>query len=203
MRGFRAAAAALFVLSMAAPAFAQFALVTGVVRDQAGRPIRGASITAENHDLQLTMRGTTDGKGRFAVLGLRPGEWEFTVQAPGYEPLRVASRVRALQRNDLREVYLTRTFVTSSLGDLNAQEIQQRLDAAEHLQVTGDIDGAIDAYRQLLTRVPALTAIYLQLGALYERKQDTTAALAAYRQLAELEPENAKARAAIERISRQ
>ncbi len=49
-----------------------------------------------------------------------------------------------------------------------------------------------------LARVPALTSIHLQLGALYERKPDTERALAAYRQLLVLEPGNARALAAVE-----
>ena len=34
-----------------------------------------------------------------------------------------------------------------------------------------------------LARVPALTSVHLQLGALFERKPDTERAFAAYRQL--------------------
>ena len=52
----------------------------------------------------------------------------------------------------------------------------------------------------MLAKVPALTSVHLQLGALYERKPDPERALAAYRQLLELEPGNAKAIAAIARL---
>jgi Flp pilus assembly protein TadD len=55
----------------------------------------------------------------------------------------------------------------------------------------------------VLVRVPALTSVHLQLGALYERKPDNERALAAYRQLLALEPGNARALAAIERLSKQ
>ena len=51
--------------------------------------------------------------------------------------------------------------------------------------------------------VPALTSVHLQLGALYERKPDLERALAAYRQLLAIEPGNARALAAIERLIRQ
>jgi hypothetical protein len=40
----------------------------------------------------------------------------------------------------------------------------------------------------------------MQVGALYERKPDPARALASYRKLLELEPGNARAQAAVERL---
>ena len=57
-------------------------------------------------------------------------------------------------------------------------------------------------YRDLLTKVPALTTAYLRIGTLLEARGDTAGALAAYRDLARVEPDNAKAAAAIARLTR-
>ena len=79
--------------------------------------------------------------------------------------------------------------------------MQQRIARAESLASSGDLDGAILAWRESsLNRIPALTSVYLEIGALYERKPDPERALAAYRQLLELEPGNTKALDAIERL---
>jgi predicted TPR repeat methyltransferase len=50
--------------------------------------------------------------------------------------------------------------------------------------------------------VPALTSIYLRMGAIHERVGDKAAAVAAYKRLLELEPDNVRAQSAVNRLSR-
>jgi tetratricopeptide (TPR) repeat protein len=88
------------------------------------------------------------------------------------------------------------------LAGASAEAIQAELDRAKSRAESGDLDGALADYRELLTRVPALTSIQLQIGALCERRQDTEGALAAYRKLLESDPENVRARQAVERLAR-
>ena len=92
--------------------------------------------------------------------------------------------------------------VALPLDGVKAGDIQQRIDRAEALASSGDLDGAIAAWRDVLARVPALTSIHLQFGALHERKSDPERARAAYRRLLDLEPANAKAIAAIARLDK-
>jgi tetratricopeptide (TPR) repeat protein len=192
---------AAFLVALGAPsAQAQLGSVRGIVKDQSGHPVKGATVSIASEAFTAKYSATTDKKGRFVVLGLGTGEWIFSVEAPGFETVRARANLRALQKNPDVEIRLTHAAIPSSLG-MNGREIQQRIDAAEAAAARGDLDGAIAGYSDLASRVPALTSIHLQLGALYERKGDTSAALAEYRRLAELEPENAKARAAIERLA--
>jgi tetratricopeptide (TPR) repeat protein len=192
---------AAFLVALGAPsAQAQLGSVRGIVKDQSGHPVKGATVSIESEAFTAKYSATTDKKGRFVVLGLGTGEWIFSVEAPGFETVRARANLRALQKNPDVEIRLTHAAIPSSLG-MNGREIQQRIDAAEAAAARGDLDGAIAGYSDLASRVPALTSIHLQLGGLYERKGDTSAALAEYRRLAELEPENAKARAAIERLA--
>jgi tetratricopeptide (TPR) repeat protein len=192
---------AAFLVALSAPsAEAQLGSVRGIVKDQSGHPVKGATVAIQSEAFTAKYSATTDKKGRFVVLGLGTGEWIFSVEAPGFETVRARANLRALQKNPDVEIRLTHAAIPSSLG-MNGREIQQRIDAAEAATARGDLDGAIAGYSDLASRVPALTSIHLQLGALYERKGDTSAALAEYRRLAELEPENAKARAAIERLA--
>jgi len=77
--------AALFVLALAGTAAAQTGRVGGVVKDEAGNPIKGATITAENPSASpSSFTATTDDKGRFSIIGLKSGTWTFSGQAPGY-----------------------------------------------------------------------------------------------------------------------
>jgi hypothetical protein len=184
---------------------AQVIRVGGTVRDDAGGPVRGATIVAENPD-QTPPRLTTtsNDKGQFGFIGVRRGLWTVSVDAPGFERIQVRRQV-ATGRQEPIDVRLARTAapVRLPLDGIKASDIQQRIDRAESLSSKGDIDGAIAAWRDVLARVPALTSVHLQLGALYERKPDTERALAAYRQLLALEPGNARALAAVARLSRQ
>src|SRR5437762_13869656 len=64
-------------LGCAATASAQVARVGGIVKDQSGQPIKGATIRAENPDAPLgTITSATDDKGRFAIIGLARGRSE-------------------------------------------------------------------------------------------------------------------------------
>jgi tetratricopeptide (TPR) repeat protein len=83
---------------------------------------------------------------------------------------------------------------------MEAREIQGRIDRAEAMAAAGDLDGSIAEYRKLLARAPALTTVYLQIGALLERKQDPVGAQAAYEQLLRIDPRNLRAQAAVARL---
>jgi tetratricopeptide (TPR) repeat protein len=188
-----------------ARAHAQVIRVPGIVKDANGRPVRGAVITAENPDqAPARMTATTNDKGQFGFLGIRRGLWTFTVEAPGFETVRVRRPVTPGARQEPIDVRLTKssTPVALPLDGIKSDDLQQRIDRAEALAARGDVDGAIAAWRDLLTKVPALTSIYLRIGALYERKPDLPRAVEAYQQLLQLEPSNEKARAAIDRLQK-
>ena len=192
------------VVGAAAVAGAQVGRIAGVIRDEAGKPIKGATITAQNPDQSpTTFTASTDDKGRFSILGLRRGEWKFTIQAPGFETARTASQIATIRPNPPLEIRLLRGALPAPAGPLagiNTTDIQRRIDSAESLASAGDTTGAIAAYRELLGRVTALTSIHLRIGALYEQAQDPQSALASYRRLEQIEPGHPGALAAIERL---
>lgn len=202
-------AAALVVLGGAvlgvAHAQAQVIRVAGTIKDGDGRPVRGAAIAAENPD-QTPPRLTTtsNDKGQFGFIGIRRGLWTISVDVPGFEKVQFRRQVAAGRQEPI-DVRLARTTTptTLPLDGIKGSDIQQRIDRAASLAASGDLDGAIAAWREVLDRVPALTTVHMQLGALYEQKLEPERALAVYRQLLALEPGNAKALAAIERLHRQ
>jgi hypothetical protein len=182
---------------------AQVIRVPGTVKEANGHPVRGALITAENPDQSPPrMTATSNDKGQFGFLGIRRGLWTFTVEAPGFETVRLRRPVAPGARQESIDVRLVKSSVPVALplDGIKGDDLQQRMDKAESLAERGDFDGAIAAWRDLLTRVPALTSIYLRIGALYERKPDLDRALEAYQQLLQLEPGNEKARAALDRL---
>ena len=186
---------------------AQIGRVAGTVTDEDGRPLKGATITAENRDQSpSTFTSTSDGKGRFSMLGLRRGSWLFTVQAPGFEKTSARVDVQTTRPNPPLIVQMVKGIPPSPAGPLagiDAKELQRRIDAAAALAVAGNTSGAITAYQELLAFAPALTSTYLEIGALHERTDDKAGAVAAYKRLAELEPDNAAAKAALARLGGQ
>jgi tetratricopeptide (TPR) repeat protein len=201
----RAIFLALLVACSGAAAAAQglIARVAGTVRDDAGKPVPGATITATNPEqAPSTFTATTDDKGRFGILGLRRGAWVFAIAAPGFQTARATGDVQAGRPNPPLNVRLLRGAAPpTSTSILTGAEIQTKIDAAESAAASGDVSAAVNGYRDLVTKVPALTTAYLRMGALLEQKGDAAAALEAYRELARLEPGNARAAAATARLA--
>ena len=194
--------AAVLVVAASAAAEAQVIRVAGTIKDDAGAPVRGASIVAENPDHSPPRLTTTSNdKGAFGFIGVRRGQWTLTVDAPGFEKVQFRQQVAAGRMAPI-EVRLDRTITpaTLPLDAIKATDVQQRIARAESLASSGDIDGAILAWRELVAKIPALTSVYLEIGALYERKPDPARAVATYRQLLEIEPGNSKALAGLERL---
>lgn len=197
--------AAVLVVAAAVAAEAQVIRVAGTIKDDAGAPVRGASIVAENPDHSPPRLTTTSNdKGAFGFIGVRRGQWTLTVDAPGFEKVQFRQQVAAGRMAPI-EVRLDRTITpaTLPLDAIKATDVQQRIARAEALASSGDIDGAILAWREIVAKIPALTSVYLEIGALYERKPDPERALATYRQLLEIEPGNSKALAGLERLRKQ
>jgi tetratricopeptide (TPR) repeat protein len=195
--------AAAGCLALAVPAFAQVIRLAGSVRDDGGRPIRGAVIVAENPDQAPPRVSTTSNdKGQFGLIGIRRGPWTITVDAPGYDTIQFRRQVTSTPHQDPVDIRLTKSAAPAAtpLEGMKAGDIQHRIDHAEELAASGNLDGAIAQWREIMGKVPALTLVHLRLGELYERKADVEQALAAYRQLLAIDPSNEKAKAAVERL---
>ena len=171
--GVRAAFAALVIAAMADAAAAQTGRVIGVVRDEGGQPIKGATVLAENPDaFPKNFTATTDNKGRFAMIGLRSGLWTLFAQAPGFGPEGGRLQVRAGGAGPTVTFTLKKEPVPapSAIGGLAAKDLQEDLEAADQLYNSKRWDEAIQKYQAILTKAPALSVINLQIGQAYRNK---------------------------------
>lgn len=196
-RSFRAACAMALVLGFAASAPAQVGRVSGIVRDEGGQPIKGATIRAENPDAPLgSLTAATDDKGRFAIIGLARGEWMFTAEAPGFQPqFNEINIVRVSTPQPPMMFSLTKAIVRPPAGveGVTAKELQFQLAAADTLFQQQKFEDAVAIYRSILRGAPSLGIINLQIGAAYRSAKEYDKAIAAYNDLLKTEPENAKA----------
>jgi hypothetical protein len=75
-------------LGWVAPTFGQITsgTVSGVVRDESGGVIPGATVTLTNRSTGLSRSITTDASGAFTVPGLLPGPYEAKAALEGFQP---------------------------------------------------------------------------------------------------------------------
>jgi len=198
----RLALAALIVAALAGNVGAQTGRVGGTVKDAAGEPIKGATITAENPTASpSSFTATTDDKGRFSIIGLRTGQWTFTAQAPGYGPESGRLQVQTIGAPNPPLTFTLKKGTTagpaSALGNLAAKDLQAELAAADGLYNAQKWDEAIAAYRAIMAKAPALSVINLQIAAVYRNKKEYDNAIAAYNDLLKVDPNNDKAKVGI------
>jgi tetratricopeptide (TPR) repeat protein len=196
--------AVISAIWLAAPAAAQTARATGSVRDEAGKPVKGATIRAFNPDLGPRQTiSTSDSKGRWGMVGLRVGIYTFVVDAPGFVPQQGEGLIRTATTAPIvftleREPGLTPGALPSN--------IQAQIAAANMLRDQGRLDQAISTYQEIRTRYTNLTSLNLVIGATYRRKAalETNAlarraaldrAIESYTELLKADPEDQRAKA--------
>ncbi len=193
---------ALLVASVASGAAAQTGRVGGTVKDDAGQPVKGATITAENPAASPnSFTATTDDKGRFSIIGLRTGGWTFTAQAPGFAPESGRMNVQTIGAPNPPLTFTLKKGGApgpfGALGGMAAKDLQADLAVADGLYNTQKWDEAIAAYRTIMAKAPSLSVINLQIAAAYRNKKDYDAAIAAYNDLLKTDSNNDKAKIGI------
>jgi Tfp pilus assembly protein PilF len=174
--------------------------VVGTVSDDAGKPVRAATVTAQHPDTGQTFTATTDAKGKFTVLGLRPGRWRFIAEAPGHMITGTETTVSARMNSENAALTFTlrRTgALAGALGSVLAKDLQTDLTNADALFAQQKWDEAIKAYREILAKAPPLSALNLQIAAALRGKADYDGAIAVYSGLLKTDPTQQRAQVGI------
>jgi tetratricopeptide (TPR) repeat protein len=197
---FRLALAVFVLCAFVSPTLAQTGLMTGIVYDDRGEPLRGATMRAENPAAYpRTLTTTSDQRGRISLVGLRSGQWHFTVEFPGFQPSTFAMPITAASASRpprpviIRMERIASLILAGPLAGVDVKLLRADLVAADEAYAKGDFDAAITAYSAALTKAPALTAIGLQLGSAYRQKNDTAKAVEAFETVLKSDPANGTA----------
>lgn len=193
------AAASLWLVSTAS---AQTGRMAGTIRDSDGKPIKGAVVRAANDVVAARMTSTTDDKGRFAMIGLRSGQWTIVVEAPSFLPLQGQAAVSAAVTPVLA---LTLQRDPGPMPGALVKSIADDVNAAEALRKASRYDDAIVAYQAIQSKNARLTSVNLMLATLYREKaqqeKDAPArqallgrAIAAYGDMLKTDDTNTRAR---------
>ena len=185
------AAAAMVILALAHPALAQTSRISGVVRDETGGHIRGAIVrggTGGSGTLSapFSLTTATDDRGRFVFVVNRSGDWRITFEAPGFEPTTIALSVRLTGPAPNLDVKLERRESPEAFGALagvDSKSLSAQLAAAAALMDEQRYDRAIDAYREIKSKAPALTLVNLQIGNAYLAKKSYSEADTAFQEV--------------------
>jgi tetratricopeptide (TPR) repeat protein len=185
--------------ALSGSAFAQTGRVGGIVKDEAGQPIKGATVTAENPNASPnSFTATTDDKGRFSIIGLKTGPWTFTAQAPSFAPESGRLQVATIGAPNPPLTFTLKkgggpAAGGGALGGMAAKDLQADLAAADALFNGQKWDESIAAYRGIMAKAPSLSVINLQIAAAYRNKKEYDNAIAAYNDLLKADPKNDRA----------
>lgn len=200
-------ALAVFLFGLALPVVGQTARAVGIVRDTNGRPIRGATIRALNPEAYPSeITSTSDDRGRWAMVGLRTGQWQFIVEAPGFFRVEAMAPVRVATTPPMQ---FTLARDPGPIPGALPNNIVQQINQAAALRDKGYHDMALAAYQDIRAKNPKLTSVGFVIASIYRTKAslETDAqarrthleqAVAAYEQLLEADADNERARAELE-----
>src|SRR5687767_10314378 len=184
-----ATATAMAVL-FSIPAVAQTNRIGGVIREETGATIRGATVRAEmggpgSNAAPVTLTTATDARGRFVFVVTRSGEWRLTFDAPGFQAQTIPLGVRLGGAAPNLDVKLDRRESPEAFGALagvDSKALSAQLAAAAVLYDEGRHDQAIAAYREIKTQAPALSLVNVQIGNSYLAKKSYAEAEAAFQE---------------------
>ena len=202
----------LVVITLVLGVTAPSALAQGTGRlagravDDEGNPLAGVVIKAEQSDTnRAALETITDNSGRFSLIGFVTGLWTISATLEGYNPDTGTKRMR--QRNNAPIDFVLSKIkheLVLALGEevmagLDPEAIQAELDAADSAFNTEDWDAALQGYTSLLSKLPILTNLQMQIGNAYLAKGEYEQAVAAYETLLVEEPDNENAKTQIAR----
>jgi tetratricopeptide (TPR) repeat protein len=164
------------IMICASPAFTKvWAKVNGSVKAEDGTPIQGAKVILVFSEDGSTHELTTDAKGRWSKVDMRPGAWTIGFMAEGYEPKNFNMVLSAIKKNPPIDITLT-PIPKHPLSKGN--ELYEQKKYAEALQ----------EYQRVLAENQDLYEVHDRIGLCYYRLNDLENAIKAFKRMLEKEP---------------
>src|SRR3989440_731283 len=113
----------MFVVAMALALFAVNAIgqtattgsIEGVVTDQNGAAVRGATVAVTSPNLISPQTGTTKDDGRYQILSLPPGLYKITIEAQGFAKFEQDNVAISLGKTSTSDAQLTLATATATV----------------------------------------------------------------------------------------
>jgi tetratricopeptide (TPR) repeat protein len=166
--------------------------IEGVIQDESGQPIVGATIKAH---CAKRGGGTTiksDKKGRFVLGGVVDCDWAFDVQADGYETKKISINLSS----ESARLQPVKVPLKKTSGASASPELQAAAAKADAAYKEGRFADARAEYEKLLALRPDLApTIYQQIGFSYVQEKQFTKAVESLEKVLATDPGNAAVRA--------
>jgi tetratricopeptide (TPR) repeat protein len=161
--------------------------VAGTIKDDEGNPIEGAKVVAQMSGSDFQLEATTDGKGRWAILGFRKGGYQFTFSARGYIPQQFTSQISGIGKNPNMNVQLEKMSSGQAFATGPAAEY---LKEAAELYEQKQFPQALEKLNLIVTEFPDLYQMHLNIGNCYREMGEPEKAMEHYNMVLAEEPEH-------------
>lgn len=185
-----AGAAALVLVSLAAPASAQTGMLKGRVVDTADKPVEGAKVIIAAKGMKNSREVKTNKKGEWVQIGLFPGDYEITAEK-GEDKGTVTTRV-SIGENPEVMIRVGRAGPSPEMA-AKAAALQKSFDEGVALSKAGDFDGSIAKFNEAIAQAPQCQDCYYNIGFAHSQKKEWDKAEAAYKKAVEIKPDYAEA----------
>jgi len=116
----------------AALAQQDFAKIEGVVKDQTGAVIPGATVTIRSEAINVERKATTSGEGFYSIPQLRPSAYTMTVEAPNFGKVEVKELVLGVGQTRSLDVELKAGNVVGEAVNIVASESPATIDTSSN-----------------------------------------------------------------------
>jgi len=186
----------LATLAFALPAAAQ-GLVNGVVTDDKGQPVEGASVVIEAEGTNRHFDMKTNKKGEFMQIGLSSGPYKVTATK---DKLTATQNVRISQGRPATAKLVLGAAGASPADNAAANALRKVLDDAIAASNAGKYDDAIAGFTKAAETQPTCFACFYNIGYAHAQKKEYDEAETNYKKAIELKADYADAYAGLASI---
>jgi tetratricopeptide (TPR) repeat protein len=157
---------------------------SGIVTDEAGKPVANASVQLIWQENPVVIRKTdTNTRGRFRFNDLGNGAWELWVRAKGYVSTSMPLRIQQLTRRPAIDITLKKPTKALLMELLKGSG--SLLEQGHRLYDAGKYDEARTFYSEFLRQHPEFYQVHLFIGDCYKAIGANEQAMAEYQKMLE------------------
>jgi Flp pilus assembly protein TadD len=187
----------LLVACMCGSAFADpTGRVRGKVKDPEGKPLEKVEIVLEaKGEVPQTYKTSTNAKGEYIHIGIKPGLYRITASKDGYLPVNYAyveTRISASDRPEQVDFVLRQKPQANATSQPStAPHPQQDADAQAGMSLlnAGKAEEAIASFTKAIAANPTNATLHHNLGVAYEKKGDAENARTHYQEAIKIKPD--------------
>jgi tetratricopeptide (TPR) repeat protein len=159
--------------------------LAGIVVDEAGNPVEGASISLEYLQFTNKMTTTSNANGQWAFIGLGKGVISLTVSKEGFLPATIQLDISGAKKNPEPKITLKKPT-----GDVKKEGLS---DASKEILLRGNAlfeekryAEALALYQEFVEKFPDLSKVRLNVANCYIELQEYDKAVTEYQKVLDL-----------------